>query len=144
MAALADQDDTNVSEARGGLFTQGPSVKFADLTIALVTDSPSSEAAWRHLERREWNSLNQGLDWCRAWAAAHGHELLIVTGSIGGQILVMLPFEIVAERVGKTARPPGGRFNNINTGLFAGELVAPGIDELSKFKNAIAGALSGR
>jgi CelD/BcsL family acetyltransferase involved in cellulose biosynthesis len=144
MAALADQDDANVSEAPGGLVTQGPSIKFADLTIALTNDSTSSEAAWRHLEQREWNSLNQGLDWCRAWVAAHGHELLIVTGSIGEQIFFMLPLEIVTERFGKAARPPGGRFNNINTGIFAQQLAAPGFNELRQFKSSVAGVLGGK
>ncbi|WP_374730742.1 GNAT family N-acetyltransferase [Aliirhizobium terrae] len=141
---MADQNETKMSDARGSLATQGPTVRFADLEIALAHDNPSVEASWRRLEKREWNSLNQGLDWCRAWMQAHEHALLIVTGSIGEQTVFLLPLEIVSEKIGKTARLPGGRFNNINTGIFAGELAAPSPKELQQFKSAIAKALRGK
>ncbi|SFB50481.1 Acetyltransferase involved in cellulose biosynthesis, CelD/BcsL family [Rhizobium sp. NFR07] len=144
MAALADQDETNVSQARSGLTADEPSMGFADLEIALVHDDHSLEEAWRSLQQREWNSLNQSLDWCRAWAEAHEHELLIVTGSVRGRILLLLPLEIVASKFCKTARFPGGRFNNINTGLFSEELVAPNPEELQQFRSAVARALRGR
>lgn len=120
------------------------SVRFADLDIGLAHASPSLEDAWRRLEQREWNSLHQSLDWCRAWIEAQGHELLIVTGSVEGRILFMLPLEIVGDRLGRTARMPGERFNNLNTGLFSEELAAPNPQELQHFKSAVATALRGR
>lgn len=144
MAALADQDETNVSQARSGSTLNEPSVRFADLEFALSHDDHSAEEAWRSLQRREWNSLNQSLDWCRAWAEAHEHELLIVTGSAGGRILFLLPLEIVASKFCKAARFPGGRFNNINTGLFSEELAAPSPEELRHFKSSVARALLGK
>lgn len=113
-------------------------VHFDELDIALVRDISPIEDEWRRLEGREWNSLNQGLDWCRAWTAAHQSELLAVTGSIGARILFVLPLEIVAGRLGRVARVPGGRFNNLNTGLFDDALAAPDANELRRFKADLA------
>lgn len=114
---------------------------FGELEIALVRDVSLIENEWRRLEGREWNSLNQGLDWCRAWTAAHQSDLLAVTGSIGPRIQFLLPLEIIRGRLGRIARLPGGRFNNINTGLFDEALAAPNADELRQFKAALARSL---
>lgn len=120
-----------------------PSAHFGDLDIALVRDIPSIEAEWRRLECREWNSLNQSLDWCRAWTTAHDRDLLAVTGSAGGRILFLLPLEIVEGRFGRITQLPGGRFNNINTGLFDDALAAPTAEELRQFKTKLAQCLRG-
>jgi CelD/BcsL family acetyltransferase involved in cellulose biosynthesis len=120
-----------------------PSAHFSDLDITLVRDIPSIEAEWRRLEGREWNSLNQSLDWCRAWTAAYDHDLLAVTASVGGRIMFLLPLEIVQDRFGRIAQLPGGRFNNINTGLFDEALVAPNAAELRQFKAGLSRALQG-
>ncbi|WP_246091593.1 GNAT family N-acetyltransferase [Aliirhizobium smilacinae] len=114
---------------------------FGELEIALVRDVSLIEDEWRRLEGREWNSLNQGLDWCRAWTAAHQSDLLAVTGSIGPRIQFLLPLEIIRGRLGRIARLPGGRFNNISTGLFDEALAAPNADKLRQFKAALARSL---
>ncbi len=116
---------------------------FDELDIAVARDISPIEDEWRRLERREWNSLNQGLDWCRAWTAAQQSELLAVTGSIGARILFLLPLEIVAGRFGRIARVPGGRFNNLNTGLFDDALAAPDANALQKFKTDLERSLRG-
>jgi CelD/BcsL family acetyltransferase involved in cellulose biosynthesis len=118
-------------------------LRFGTLDIRLVHDLSSIEAEWRRLEQREWNSLNQGLDWAQAWMQAHGAEMIAVTGSIGKQTAFILPLEITRERLGRVARPPGGRFNNINTGLFDEQLATPDAEELARFKASIAQVLRG-
>lgn len=120
-----------------------PSAHFGDLDIALVRDIPSIENEWLCLERRDWNSLNQSLEWCRAWTTAHSSNLLAVTGAIGSRILFLLPLEIVEGRFGRIAQLPGGRFNNINTGLFDDTLAAPTAEELRQFKTKLARCLRG-
>ncbi len=120
-----------------------PSAHFGDLDIALVRDIPSIENEWLCLERRDWNSLNQSLEWCRAWTTAHSSNLLAVTGAIGSRILFLLPLEIVEGRFGRIAQLPGGRFNNINTGLFDDSLATPTADELRQFKTELARCLRG-
>ncbi len=120
-----------------------PAARFADLDISLARDIGSIEEEWRRLERREWNSLNQSLDWCRAWTTAHHSDLLALTGSVGSRILFLLPLEIVEDRFGRIARLPGGRFNNINTAFFDETLAPPNMDELRRFKTDLARCLRG-
>lgn len=120
-----------------------PEAYLADLDIALARDIPSIEDEWLRLERRDWNSLNQSLEWCRAWTTAHSSNLLAVTGAIGSRILFLLPLEIVEGRFGRIAQLPGGRFNNINTGLFDDSLAAPTAEELRQFKTKLARCLRG-
>ncbi len=142
MTARANHNDTNVSSpASKTVGKRG--TRLGELDIALTGNIPSIEEQWRKLESREWNSLNQGLDWCRAWTSAHRSELLAITGSVGSRILFLLPLEIVNDRFGRVARLPGGRFNNLNTGLFDGELAAPDATELHAFKDKLAQCLRG-
>ena len=114
-----------------------------DLDLALTRDVQLIENEWRRLECREWNSLNQGLDWCRAWTTAHGSDLLALSGSIGPRILFLLPLEIAGGRFGRIARLPGGRFNNINTGLFDDGLARPDAEELRQLKFNLERSLRG-
>lgn len=142
MTARANHNDTNVSSLASKTVGKRET-RLGELDIALTGNIPSIEEQWRKLESREWNSLNQGLDWCRAWTSAHRSELLAITGSVGSRILFLLPLEIVNDRFGRVARLPGGRFNNLNTGLFDGELSAPDATELHAFKDKLAQCLRG-
>lgn len=142
MTARANHNETGdppvLSETAGT-----PVVRFGELDIALIRDISTIEDQWRLLEGREWNSLNQGLDWCRAWTASDGNDLLAITGSFGSRILFLLPLEIVNDRFGRVARLPGGRFNNLNTGLFDEALVGPDANELRQFKVNLSRCLHG-
>jgi len=142
MTARANQNETHASSVLSETMGK-PTTHFDELDIALIRDIPSIEDEWQRLEGREWNSLNQGLDWCRAWTAAHQSDLLAITGSIGSRILFLLPLEIVEDQLGRIARLPGGRFNNINTGLFDEALAAPKANEIRQFKADLARSLRG-
>jgi CelD/BcsL family acetyltransferase involved in cellulose biosynthesis len=142
MTASADQDRTHGFAASAGS-TKGPALRFGELDIALVRDIGAIEAEWRRLESRDWNSLNQALDWCRAWCEAHQSDLIAVTGSFGARMVFILPLEISRERFGRIARLPGGRFNNANTGLFDEVLAAPDAAELRRLRTALVSCLRG-
>lgn len=120
-----------------------PLWRLGDLTLSVVRDISTIEAEWHKLERREWNSLNQSLDWCRAWTDSRNTDMIAVTGSIGAQILFILPLDITSEGIGRIARLPGGRFNNLNTGLFADGISAPSAQELATFRSSIKTILRG-
>ncbi|OLP60116.1 hypothetical protein BJF93_09995 [Xaviernesmea oryzae] len=77
------------------------------------------EASWRALEAWPGNFLHQRFDWCAAWAVASGNGLVLVEGRVGGNVLFILPLEIVHGRGGRTARFIGSPHSNGNTGLFA-------------------------
>lgn len=142
MTARANHNETNTPLVLSETLEK-PVVHFDQLDITLVRDIPSIEAEWRRLENREWNSLNQGLDWCRAWTAAHRSELLAVTGSVGSRTLFLLPLEIAPGGFGRIARLPGGRFNNLNTGLFDEALASPDANAVRRFRADIARSLRG-
>ncbi len=142
MTARANHNDTHTPVALSGT-VEKPVAHFDELDIALVRDISFIENEWRRLENREWNSLNQGIDWCRAWTAAHQSELLAVTGSVSSSILFMLPLEISQGRFGRIARLPGGRFNNLNTGLFDEALASPDANALRRFRADITRSLRG-
>jgi CelD/BcsL family acetyltransferase involved in cellulose biosynthesis len=142
MTARANHNETHTPVALSGT-VEKPVAHFDELDIALVRDIPSIENEWRRLENREWNSLNQGLDWCRAWTAAHQSELLAVAGSVGSRTLFLLPLEIAQGRFGRIARLPGGRFNNLNTGLFDETSVMRDANALRRFRADITRSLRG-
>jgi CelD/BcsL family acetyltransferase involved in cellulose biosynthesis len=131
-------------EAELDLRADDRTVRFATLSLAATDDLGPVEAEWRRLERLTKNSLHQGFDWCLAWAQAHRNELAIVQGVVGDRVLFILPLEIVPERGGRIARLLGDRFNNINTGLFDADLVAPDAEELQNFAYGLRLALSDR
>ena len=65
------------------------------LTIRLHARMEPLEADWRRLEREDNLSLHQSYDWCRAWAATHRAELLIVEGLSADRTEMILPLEII-------------------------------------------------
>ncbi|MHA7970642.1 GNAT family N-acetyltransferase [Rhizobium sp. CAU 1783] len=79
------------------------------------------ESDWRRLEADNLNSLHQSYDWCSAWAKTHDNTLAIVHGRQNGRTVFILPLELVRHGMVRSAQFIGGRFNNINTGLFAKE-----------------------
>jgi CelD/BcsL family acetyltransferase involved in cellulose biosynthesis len=119
-------------------------VPFAALELALSSVSPETEQAWRRLEQFGRTSLHQGMDWCRAWCEATGSELLIVQGKAAGEIRMLLPLEVVREATLQVARLPGGRFNNLNTGLFDPILALPDAEELQNFVVSLTDVLRDR
>ncbi len=143
MQQRRNQQDETVIEAIEPQ-TARETVRFSALTLT-VTDNPASvENEWRRLEGFTKNSLHQGFDWCTAWAKANGRELTVVTATANGRMLVLLPFDIVAEKGIRIARFPGDRFNNINSGLFDIDLATPDAEEEQNFAFALRQALSGK
>ncbi len=117
---------------------------FSGLDIRLTTNPATLEAEWRRLSCGPHVSLHQGYDWCRAWCESQGTQLLAITGTVDGRTLMLLPLEIVSEAGLQVARFPGGRFNNINTGLFDPALARPDAEELQNFEVSLRMLLGGR
>ncbi|MCV9965662.1 GNAT family N-acetyltransferase [Pararhizobium sp. BT-229] len=92
-----------------------------DLKLTIHVSMEALEADWRMLEASSAVSLHQGFDWCAAWAATHGNQLLLVRGSIGQKTMFILPLELVRGRLFRTARFIGSPHSNMNTGLFAAD-----------------------
>lgn len=88
------------------------------LSVDLVDDASTIHVDWKRLENDPLNSLHQGFGWCSIWAQTQDSALLTLRGRQGGKTIFLLPLEIVLEGGIRKARFPGGRFNNINTGLF--------------------------
>ncbi|OOG76061.1 cellulose biosynthesis protein CelD [Sinorhizobium sp. A49] len=89
------------------------------LEISVHDTLASLEQEWRGLDAHATNSLHQSYDWCAAWAQAHDSELLIIRGAFDGELLFILPLEVVSGRLFNTARLIGAPHSNLNTGLFA-------------------------
>lgn len=89
------------------------------LAIRLHSHMEPLEADWRRLEREDNLSLHQSYDWCRAWAATHRTELLIVEGLSADRTEMILPLEIIRSGPLRTARFIAAPFSNLNTGLFS-------------------------
>lgn len=79
------------------------------------------EAAWRSLEQDNLASIHQSYDWCAAWSEATNHPLAIVSGSVGDDIVFILPLEIVRAGGIRRAQFIGAHHSNINTGLFSSD-----------------------
>ncbi|RWX75788.1 GNAT family N-acetyltransferase [Neorhizobium lilium] len=122
---------------------QGRTVGFSALDIRLEMAPGALEQEWRRLEQSGRTSLHQGFDWCRAWCDAQDTELFLVQGTAGGETWLLLPLEVSTETGLKVARFPGGRFNNINTGLFDPMLAVPDAEELQNFAVSLAHLLRG-
>lgn len=88
------------------------------LTVDLVDDIETIRAEWNLLDDDALNSLHQGLDWCFIWAKTQNSLLHVIRGRQSDKTVFLLPLEIVRENGIRKACFPGGRFNNINTGLF--------------------------
>jgi CelD/BcsL family acetyltransferase involved in cellulose biosynthesis len=116
-------------------------LRFASLELDLVSDPHAIEHEWRRLEQFTRNSLHQGFDWCLAWFRSHQNPFVILRGTVGARTLFILPLEIVTERGVRIASLPGGRFNNINTGLFDPALALPDAEELQNFAYGVTQTL---
>jgi CelD/BcsL family acetyltransferase involved in cellulose biosynthesis len=121
-----------------------PPVHFADLEISVTSNIRKIESAWRRLETRNWNTLNQSMDWCLSWAQSQGTELVALTGARGREIFFILPLDITTEKAGRIARWPGARFNNTNSGLFDEHLAPPDDDEIEHLRRSIKAVLHDR
>jgi CelD/BcsL family acetyltransferase involved in cellulose biosynthesis len=113
--------------------------------IALHQNFNAIEADWLALEKDDRLSLHQSLAWCKAWVAAYENPVAIVTGSVNGQTVFILPLEIATTPAGRVARFIGSPHANINTGLFDADFARTATPQLmTQTAAAIAGALKGR
>ena len=101
------------------------------LSVDLVDDASTIHVDWMRLENDPLNSLHQGFGWCSIWAQTQDSALLTLRGRQGGKTIFVLPLEIVLEGGIRKARFPGGRFNNINTGLFDPSFAAQAGEEIA-------------
>ena len=108
----------------------------------VVTSPALIEAEWRSLESLPRNSLDQSYDWCCAWWNAHALSPVILRARLGERTVMLLPLEIISRYGLRTARLPGERFNNLNTGLFSADFPALDGDALSTFTSALCRCLS--
>jgi len=115
---MAAEAPVIVSEGEGPAAVQNERRGADRLAIDLVDDASTIRADWEQLESDPLNSLHQGYGWCSIWAQTQDRPLLIIRGRQSGKTAFLLPLEIVLEGGIRKARFPGGRFNNINTGLF--------------------------
>lgn len=115
------------------------------LSLELYEAVEPLEAEWSALERDPLNSLHQSRSWCRAWAETHGSQLAIVRGERDGRTLFLLPLEIRAGRLARTARFIGDDFSNLNTGLIAPAFRrADALADATSFTTALGELLAGR
>ncbi len=92
-----------------------------DLKLSVHVSMEALETDWRTLETSSATSLHQGFDWCKAWAATHDNQVLLVRGSIDQRTVFILPLELVRGRFFRTARFLGSPHSNMNTGIFAAD-----------------------
>lgn len=136
---MAAEGPVTVSESRASNAMQGERRGADRLVIDLVDDASTIRTDWERMESDPLNSLHQGFGWCSIWAQTQKSPLLIIRGRQGAKTVFLLPLEIVQEGGIRKARFPGGRFNNINTGLFE-----PSFAEQAEHKTAAAIAREAR
>lgn len=136
---MAAEGPVTVSESKTSTAMQGERRGADRLVIDLVDDASTIRTDWERMESDPLNSLHQGFGWCSIWAQTQKSPLLIIRGRQGGKTVFLLPLEIVQEGGIRKARFPGGRFNNINTGLFE-----PSFAEQAEHKTAAAIACEAR
>lgn len=136
---MAAEGPVTISESKTSTAMQGERRGADRLVIDLVDDASTIRADWGQMERDPLNSLHQGFGWCSIWAQTQKSPLLIIRGRQVGKTVFLLPLEIVQEGGIRKARFPGGRFNNINTGLFD-----PSFAEQAEHKTAAAIAREAR
>ncbi|MQB09024.1 GNAT family N-acetyltransferase [Agrobacterium sp. ICMP 6402] len=136
---MAAEGPVTISESKTSTAMQGERRGADRLVIDLVDDASTIRADWEQMERDPLNSLHQGFGWCSIWAQTQKSPLLIIRGRQVGKTVFLLPLEIVQEGGIRKARFPGGRFNNINTGLFD-----PSFAEQAEHKTAAAIAREAR
>lgn len=101
------------------------------LQVSVHVDMTVLEADWRALEASSAVSLHQGFDWCRAWAACHQNQVVLLHGTFADKTLFILPLEIVNGRMFRTARFIGSPHSNLNTGLFAASIGIASAEQLA-------------
>ena len=136
---MAAEGPVTVSESKASSAMQGERRGADRLVIDLVDDASTIRTDWERMESDPLNSLHQGFGWCSIWAQTQKSPLLIIRGRQGAKTVFLLPLEIVQEGGIRKARFPGGRFNNINTGLFE-----PCFAEQAEHKTAAAIAREAR
>ena len=136
---MAAEGPVTVSESKASSAMQGERRGADRLVIDLVDDASTIRTDWERMESDPLNSLHQGFGWCSIWAQTQKSPLLIIRGRQGAKTVFLLPLEIVQEGGIRKARFPGGRFNNINTGLFE-----PSFAEQAEHKTAAAIAREAR
>jgi len=125
--------------------TERSHVMVGDLRIECLSSMETVETEWRRLEADNLNSLHQGYDWCRAWVQTHRNPLAILRASRNCGTAFILPLEILRVNMVRTAQFIGGRFSNINTGLFAAEFRATcNANDAHEIARAIKTLLAGR
>ncbi|MCY1663928.1 GNAT family N-acetyltransferase [Rhizobium sp. SL86] len=113
------------------------------LEFDLVTDLGQVETDWRALEAHSCNSLHQGFDWSRAWSEKSGEQVVVLRGQRDARTLFLLPLSLKLRHGTRQAGFPGGRYNNLNTGLFAADFV-PSADEQREIATRLKSLLHGR
>lgn len=121
-----------------------PLFAFADLHLDVVDDPSELEAEWRLLAALPRNSLHQDFDWCMAWWSAHRTAPLIVRGRMHDRTVLILPLEQAIHLTLRIATVPGGRFNNLNSGLFSADFPDPSPEELRVIVESLSKILSGK
>jgi CelD/BcsL family acetyltransferase involved in cellulose biosynthesis len=118
---------------------RAPSMPFAlsEVTFDVLHSPTLVEAEWRSLEALPRNSLNQSFDWCTAWWRTKGLSPLILRGQIAGRIVMLMPLQVTSRFGLRTARFPGQRFNNINTGIFSWDFPHLSGRDLASFTHSI-------
>lgn len=89
------------------------------LTITIHKSIDAAHRDWQRLTMNKICSFHQTLAWCRKWVHAHSSKIAIVVGERDGQLLFLLPLEIVRRGPIRVARYIGAPFSNLNFGLFA-------------------------
>jgi len=93
---------------------------------------------WRAMEAGNHVSLHQSYDWCRAWVETRPCKLLIIEGVSDGHTRLILPLEIVRRGPLRIARLLATAYSNINTGLYADELLT--VDGAARLRDALEAA----
>lgn len=137
---------TNSPTTREGAALAPSGERPAETRAALHLDRAEKmgdvEAIWRRLEGHSCNSLHQGFDWCQAWFETSGEKPVLLHGHRNGETLFLLPLSLKQRHGIRQAGFPGGRYNNLNTGLFAPDY-APPPEEQQRIAKEIAGLLRG-
>ena len=120
-----------------------PRLDINHLELDIIRDPAAIEAEWQTLAHLPHNSLCQCPAWCLDWWAAHGKAPLLVRGRLDGRTVMIVP--LMSSRCFglRIASFPGGRFNNLNTGLFDGAFPNLNTDERAMLFNKMAQSLNG-
>lgn len=122
----------------GGLLSPPPSGEPIEVILHESIDAVAD--TWQRLSANTGASLHHSPDWCSAWSAAHGENILLLEGRLAGRATFLLPLSISRRGGSRVARFIASPFSNINTGLFdPGTALGP-----DALRAALARSLSGR